>query len=281
MNVGYKCLPLVSVVVPFYRHKEWLREALDSVFYQDYENLEIILVNDGSTEDVTSILEEYSDKLKYIYQENKGAAAARNRGILEARGKYIAFIDSDDIWERDKISSQIEYMNEKDYRWCHTDCVTFSEKKAIVNYISGKKLQGDIYPIPAISSYIATPAVIVEKNVLINNNLLFYEDVGVGEDTMLWLALSKKYPIGCVQRPLTKVRLHGNNAIANVVKQIEFRHYLFEHLAGSMLINDLGFLAQIGYKFSEKAYRLQRKNMMTAKISFFIARVLWNIEVLV
>ena len=101
-----KNAPAVSVIMPVYNLEEYLKEAVDSVIYQTIgfeENIEIIFVNDGSTDSSESICKEYEaaypDNIYYIKQSNKGVSAARNRGLLEARGKYVNFFDGDDKWE--------------------------------------------------------------------------------------------------------------------------------------------------------------------------------------
>ena len=98
----------VSVVIPFYANANWLCEAVDSVLAQTYGNYEIIVVNDGSKEDVSDFLKKYGDKIKYYEKENGGAASARNEGIKRAEGDYIAFLDSDDLWTPQKLSVQLE-----------------------------------------------------------------------------------------------------------------------------------------------------------------------------
>lgn len=86
----------VSVIIPFHSHIDWLYEAIESVLAQSYPIHEIILVNDGSKENMTEFIAKYGDKIQYVYQENAGPAAARNNGIRHATGDYIAFEDSDD-----------------------------------------------------------------------------------------------------------------------------------------------------------------------------------------
>jgi len=105
----------VSVIIPIYNRLQYLPAAIGSVLNQTYQDFEIIVVDDGSTEDVKGKISEYikqnpSKKIKYFYQENKGVSAARNRGIKEATGEYIAFLDSDDIWVPEKLSLQTEYL---------------------------------------------------------------------------------------------------------------------------------------------------------------------------
>ena len=102
---------LVSAIIPTYNSVNYISEAINSVLNQTYKNCEIIVVDDGSTDNtrktVENYIRKYPHKIKYFYQENKGPSAARNKGIKEARGNYIAFLDSDDLWLPDKLEKQI------------------------------------------------------------------------------------------------------------------------------------------------------------------------------
>lgn len=106
--------PLVSVIIPIFNSEETLRETLDSVIDQTYKNLEIITVNDGSIDNSESIIKEINHSLispiRYFKQENKGVSAARNAGAKKATGKYLTFLDSDDLWAKNKIKIQVEIM---------------------------------------------------------------------------------------------------------------------------------------------------------------------------
>lgn len=115
----------ISVIIPFYAHKKWLNEALESVINQTYKNIEIIVINDGSTENIDELQVKYKDKVIFITQENKSVSVARNRGIELATGDYVAFLDSDDLWYPDKLFKQIEFMKKYDYVWSHTDYIRF------------------------------------------------------------------------------------------------------------------------------------------------------------
>jgi Glycosyl transferase family 2 len=90
--------PLFSVVIPAYNRREMLRQALDSVFGQTFRDFEVIVVDDGSTEDLATLVKEYGKETIYLRQENAGPGAARNRGASAAAGEYVAFLDSDDLW---------------------------------------------------------------------------------------------------------------------------------------------------------------------------------------
>ncbi len=102
--------PLVSVIIPAYNATAFLGETLDSVLAQTYPNLEIIVVDDGSTDATPELLDSYGDRIRVLRQANAGQAAARNHGAREARGELLAFLDSDDLWDPDKIARQVELL---------------------------------------------------------------------------------------------------------------------------------------------------------------------------
>ena len=104
----------VSVIIPAYNHGKYVSEALQSAFSQTFSNLEVLVVNDGSTDDTAEILRPLVEagKIRYFAQENRGQAAARNRGLSEARGEFIAFLDDDDRWPPDKLAWQVAHLNE-------------------------------------------------------------------------------------------------------------------------------------------------------------------------
>ena len=101
--------PLVSVIIPVYNGGRHLRAALESVFAQTYRPFEVIVVDDGSTDDSSAIAQSFPD-VRYIHQQNQGVAAARNRGIDAARGEFFAFLDQDDLWTPEKLKLQIGYL---------------------------------------------------------------------------------------------------------------------------------------------------------------------------
>lgn len=124
---------LVSIIIPFYSNKEWLIECLDSVKNQSYKNYEIILINDGSKEYIEDICSDYSNLL-YIKHKNLGVSSARNTGILKSKGKYIAFLDSDDLWETNKLEEQLNFMRRNNYKWSHTSYKLFGKTKKYKKY---------------------------------------------------------------------------------------------------------------------------------------------------
>lgn len=100
--------PLVSVIIPVYNGEKYLRETIESVFQQDYDPFEVIVVDDGSKDKSASIAQSY-EKIRYVYQKNRGNAAARNYGIEVAKGYYLALLDQDDLWVPHKLTTHISY----------------------------------------------------------------------------------------------------------------------------------------------------------------------------
>lgn len=118
--------PLISVVVTVYNTEKYITEALDSVFAQDYKNLEVIVVNDGSTDSTLDILEKYPRKIKIISQENKGQSVARNVGIKIAQGSFIGILDGDDLWTDNHISLGLRYLTQNnDYDFVRGQTMRF------------------------------------------------------------------------------------------------------------------------------------------------------------
>ncbi|HET6973737.1 MAG TPA: glycosyltransferase family A protein, partial [Pyrinomonadaceae bacterium] len=105
--------PLVSVIIPAYKVAPYLAETLESVFAQTFSDFEVILVNDGSpdTDEMEKVIEPYRDRIVYLRQENRGAGAARNTGLRSARGRYVAFLDGDDIWLPGFLSEMVSFID--------------------------------------------------------------------------------------------------------------------------------------------------------------------------
>lgn len=99
--------PLVSVIIPVYNTEKYLAEAIESVLAQADYPLEIIVVDDGSTDNSAAVAKQFGDRIQYLYQENSGAAMTRNRGIEQSHGEYLSFLDADDLWTKNKLSLQL------------------------------------------------------------------------------------------------------------------------------------------------------------------------------
>ena len=119
---------MVSVIIPVYNSERYISEAVESVLNQTYRNLQVIVINDGSTDGTERALEPYMDHINYFFQENRGVAAARNVGIRSSRGRHIAFLDSDDIWMPEKLENQVSYMiGHPEFKFLYSDFVYFND----------------------------------------------------------------------------------------------------------------------------------------------------------
>jgi glycosyltransferase involved in cell wall biosynthesis len=118
--------PLITCIIPVFNGERYLREALDSVFAQTYRSLDVVLVDDGSTDNTAAIAATYDDRVRYVHQNNLGPPAARNMGIRAARGEFIAFLDADDLWHPEKLERQIaRFQARPELGYCVTYCQNF------------------------------------------------------------------------------------------------------------------------------------------------------------
>jgi len=200
-------LPLVSVIIAAFNTERYIDAALTSAINQDYENIEIIVVNDGSTDNTRKLLEHYLPKIAIIDQPNSGVAHARNAAIKYSSGTYIAFLDSDDIWEPTKISKQINQLGE--LNWAYTDAAYIGEKQTGLEKRSdlSKLYSGSIFQHLLTENFITTSSVLIKKELLLEFGC-FDENMKVLEDWKLWLAIAKKHEISLVSEALVKYRVY-------------------------------------------------------------------------
>jgi len=210
---------LVSVVIPTYNKAQYLKEAIESVLNQTYKNIEIIVIDDGSTDESREVVNSFTPSILntkyrilnpiiYFWQENKGAAMARNTGIKKAKGKYIAFLDSDDLWLREKLEKQVSFMEENpETGLLGTGCYEITNKGKIIGQkifpIKNKDLQKDLIKYnPFIQSSVVVKREVFSKVGLYNKG--FRES----EDYELWLRIGQNYKIGNLPEPLVRKRYY-------------------------------------------------------------------------
>lgn len=263
----------VSVIIPFYSHIDWLYEAMESVLAQTYPIHEIILVNDGSKEDMTEFLDKYGDKIKYIYQDNAGPAAARNNGIRHATGDYVAFEDSDDVWLPHKLEKQIAFMESVEAKWCHTGFYYWWPDSGQVKRVNVSRDYGDVYLQRHISTQIATPAVVIERSVFNDKSFFFPEGVRNGEDDQLYTRLAKNFPLGLVEEPLLKVRMRGTNSQTHAIERFHLRANNYQQWMNDK--EQMSFMVHFIYCFYRCYAALLGKK--TNRLKEFVGKCLWTI----
>lgn len=210
----------VSIIIPFFNRLPLVIRAIQSALNQTHKNCEIILIDDGSTEDIQSIIE-----LQYNYKNiifgslrHSGPSKARNYGIAKSNGTYISFLDSDDILMPDKIKSQLYKIFCNGALASHTSYIRFLEKeKKEEKIINSGQMTGILYPRIIAGCPIATPTVMLRKDII--PPYLFPENYVLGEDNIAWIKISMKSPWVGIDETLTKVSFTTKSAAADLYSQ--------------------------------------------------------------
>jgi len=230
--------PLVSVVIPAYNSAAYIAEAIESALGQDYPALEVIVIDDGSTDQTVSIVSKYGDRVKLVAQKNKGSGAARNLGIRAASGKYIAFLDADDVWWKGKIRYQVEALAQTRYKmaysrfiWWHPDAAgnhpsadnEFAADEN-PNISTAKIVTGSPYAELLLDCIVWTSTVLVEKSALEMVGV-FDESLRKGQDYDLWLRLSRQIEMLGLEKPTALYRIH-QASITSSVKDVNYEYLI-------------------------------------------------------
>jgi len=194
--------PSVSVIIPTFNRGWVLREAIDSVLGQKTSDYELIVVDDGSTDDTPGILSSYGKDVRVIRQPNRGVSAARNRGIAAAKGEYVAFLDSDDLWLPNKLTAQLDFFRTHPAALiCQTDEIWIRRGVRVNPRKHHRKPSGMIFE-ASLALCLVSPSAVMIKRLLLGEVGTFDEDLRVCEDYDLWLRIGYKYPIYLIERPL-------------------------------------------------------------------------------
>lgn len=206
--------PLVSVIIPTYNHRNYILDALNSVFAQTFTDYEIILVNDGSPDDTAERLKPLADsgKIIYIEQKNQGQASARNRGIAGARGDFIAFLDDDDLWPTDKLEWQVHHLQSRpDLGMVGGSCVIFEK---VIPRLDGQ--DEDIRQITFESLFRGNPFHSPGQTLIRSSALQavggFDSTIWGTEDLELYMRLARTVGVDLSARVALFYRVHPNNA---------------------------------------------------------------------
>ena len=202
--------PLVSVIIPTYTRGWVIQEAIDSVLDQDFSDYELIVVDDGSDDNTPAALAAYEKKITVLRQSNKGVSAARNRGIAEASGQLIAFLDSDDLWLPQKLSTQVKFFQD------HPDAVISQTQERWVRNgvrVNPKKrhhkFSGMIFE-QSLALCLVSPSAVMIKKSLFDTVGVFDENLPACEDYDLWLRISCRYPVHLIDS--TQIIKRGGHA---------------------------------------------------------------------
>lgn len=209
-----------SVIIPVYNKANTICESIDSVLSQPYKGFELIVVNDGSSDNIIEILKKYKNKIKILNQKNSGVSVARNNGIKASKGEYICFLDADDIWFENhlfELDRLIKKYNNSFYITSHI--VTDGTGKEIYSNINLNGYKKDFINSNLIDlvnkngdSIIHTNNICVKKEFLVNNNIFFEPNVKIGEDTDMWYRISLYSPVVLSKETTTMYKRENSTA---------------------------------------------------------------------
>ena len=222
----------VSIIIPTYNRADVLITSIQSVLQQTYTDFELLIVDDGSTDNTDIMVESLRDnRIRYLkIPENKGVAAARNEGIRQARYAYIAFQDSDDYWKPDKLEKQMTFLTTKPETgllYCPYECQKADGTPLLVpdQNIPSEEKQGNIYRYMLLRNTIGTPGVLVRRQCLEKSGL-FCESLTCLEDWELFLRIARDNEIAFQDEPMVRVNLSTDGVSHNISGYYEARCYM-------------------------------------------------------
>ena len=198
-----KAIEEISVIIPTYNRCDLLKRAINSVIKQTITPKEIIIVDNGSTDQTYQMVSSLFPEINYFIEKKRGVSAARNKGILESKSKWIAFLDSDDAWKPTKLEKQMEYsvFNQDKYRIIHTDENWYRNKKFLNQLKKHKKSGGNIFK-NSLQLCCISPSSVVLKKQIFDDYGLFDENLEVCEDYDMWIRITSKEEVGFLDSPL-------------------------------------------------------------------------------
>ena len=242
---------LVSIIIPYYKKKDYIKKTINSILKQTYKKFEIIIINDEPGElskNILSFLKKKDSRIKIINnKKNIGAGKSRNKGINIAKGKYIAFIDSDDVWKKNKLLKQIEFMRRKNIEISHTSYEIIDDDLAIRGTRQAKVMN---YKKLIKSCDIGLSTVIIKKSLIKN---LRFPNLKTKEDYVLWLEIAKKgKTIHALNTKLTQWRKSKNSLSSSVVRKLTDGYYVYRHHLKFSVIKSLYSLLVLSINFLNK-----------------------------
>lgn len=214
-------MALVSVIIPMYNSEKYIAEAVNSVLAQTYKDIEIILIDDCSKDKTDLIAQTFAESDERIYYlrlaKNSGAAVARNKGLELSQGRYIAFLDSDDLWEPQKLEKQIKVMEDEKVGFCYTS-YSIIDSSGTIKKNKIKIKERTVYNDLLQKTLIATPTVLLDRNIVGDVKMPLRR---TGQDYAYWLLLLRNIDFAYgISEPLVKVRRRSDSLSRNKFQSI-------------------------------------------------------------
>jgi glycosyltransferase involved in cell wall biosynthesis len=264
---------LVSIIMPAYNTEATIRESIKSVIKQTYTNWELIVINDGSTDKTVEFIKSFTDdRIILLEQKNLGVVNARNNGLKYSKGELIAFLDSDDLWLKEKLEIQLKFMKSNNVQFSYTKSYSFSSNskniKEAFKFISlGFEDKEEIL----IYDFIPTLTVMVHR-CIIDDIGYFDTELKAAEDWDLWIRILQKYKVGFLEEYLSKYRVTGTGLSSNLYKHFIEEEKVFKKY--NYLYNDVTCKYRVWFSNKKQAIiSLQNKDYCTF-IKYFIKLLL-------
>jgi len=262
-------MPKVSVIIPCYNAEDFIKEAIESVLAQSFQDFEILVVDNNSKDNSKAIIESFTNKrVKYLRQEIQGEAAARNKGIEEASGEYIAFLDADDLWKANKLEEHIKVHDANpDYGLSYSNCDYMLKDDGTLHTMIRLGFTGTVYYNLLAENFIITPSSVVVKKSVLDEVGGFNNTYINGTDYDMWLRIAKKHKVIFIKEPLSIYRQHDGQITHNTdTKRIIENN---KTIIRSNLVNHFDFFEDV--KITElKGQKIKYK----FKYLFFIRKIL-------
>ncbi len=249
-------MPKVSVIIPTYNREQFIVETINSVLNQTYKDFEIIVVDDGSTDNTKIKLEQFKSKIKLIEQKNSERAVARNNGTKNSTGQYVAFLDSDDIWIKNKLEKQVEILDSKsEVILTYGQCLRINEDgqkiKTARRQLRG--FSGNVYEELLMRNFIVSPTPMIRKD-FFEKTAGFQTKYIPYEDWEFWIRFSLLGKFHFINKPLAYYRIHSTQSVklvqAEKIEQVT-----------SLLLND-------SFKLKEGTNGIKNKSLGIANLRF-------------
>lgn len=210
-------MPIISVIIPAYNSAHYLTTAVDSVIAQTFQDFEVLVIDDGSTDETEMVMQHYGPPVRYFRQRNSGVAVARNRGIEESRCRYVAFLDADDTWLPEKLERQLEALNSAPNAGaCYSARILVDAALRPLRLLRSERRGGTLEDLICLGNVVGSPSAVIASRDLLRQVGGFDREMSQCADWDMWVRLAMLTEFVYVDEPLATYRQHAANMSLNV-----------------------------------------------------------------
>ncbi len=218
-----KNYPLISVIMNCFNGERYLLEAINSVYAQTYPNWEIIFWDNASTDNSANIALSFDEKIKYFKsKETTSLGKARVKAVREAQGDYIAFLDTDDLWIRDKLEKQVELMEYSNYALCYGSAIIIDENGKETKKVPVCNTSGNVFGNLLVHYEIKIQSVMLRHSILLENQLEFSDTMKFCPDYNLFMEIASRYPVAVISDFIVKYRIHKHSLSKKTIHLVPY-----------------------------------------------------------